>query len=464
MKHPKALGKFLFIGDEKFIVRGVAYGPFHPDDSGSEYHGFDQVDADFAAMAANGINTVRTYTVPPRWVLDLAMRHGLRVMVGLPWEQHIAFLDRAATARDIVRRVAEGVRNCAGHPAVLAYAIGNEIPCTIVRWYGARRVERFLSRLCDAARREDPGALVTYVNYPSTEYLDLRFLDFVAFNVYLETPEKFSDYVAHLQNIAENRPLVIAEMGLDEVRNGAEKQATTLAWQIDSAFRGGCAGAVVFSWTDEWYRGGYDITDWRFGLTTSDRKPKPALQSVKEAYDKAPLPRDFEWPLISVVVCTHNGISTIEQCLQGVSKLKYPNYELIVVNDGSRPELVEIVKRFDTRLITLPERRGLSYARNVGLKAARGEFVAYLDDDAWPDPHWLHYIAEEFAATNHVGIGGPNVPPPNDTLIARSVAVSPGGPIHVLLTDTVAEHIPGCNMVFRKSALIDVDGFDPQFQ
>ena len=42
-------------------------------------------------------------------------------------------------------------------------------------------------------------------------------------------------------------------------------------------FAGGCAGAFVFAWTDEWFRGGYDIDDWDFGLTTRDRRPKPAL-------------------------------------------------------------------------------------------------------------------------------------------------------------------------------------------
>ncbi len=52
------------------------------------------------------------------------------------------------------------------------------------------RIEHFLARLCRAVKAEDPGALVTYVNYPSTEYLHLDFVDFVSFNVYLESPEQ----------------------------------------------------------------------------------------------------------------------------------------------------------------------------------------------------------------------------------------------------------------------------------
>src|SRR6478672_7104160 len=85
-------GKFLFRGGSKLYVRGVAYGTFSPDEDGVFFPAVGVVGRDFAAMAANGINTVRTYTVPPCWLLDLADRHGLSVIVGIPWEQHVAFL------------------------------------------------------------------------------------------------------------------------------------------------------------------------------------------------------------------------------------------------------------------------------------------------------------------------------------------------------------------------------------
>src|SRR5207253_962424 len=177
----------VFVGERKLYVRGVTYGPFASDGldaSESDYHDEVCVERDFAAIAASGANCVRTYPFPPPWLLDIARRHGLWVMVGLPWEQHIAFLDSRRRARDIVRRVRDMVRSVAGHPAILCYTIGNEIPSHIVRWYGHRKVERYLRRLYRAAKREDPGALVTYVNYPSTEYLDLPFVDLVCFNVY----------------------------------------------------------------------------------------------------------------------------------------------------------------------------------------------------------------------------------------------------------------------------------------
>ena len=299
------------------------------------YPSRDIVDSDFKAISNAGLNALRLYTVPPLWLLDLAAAHRLRVMIGLPWEQHIAFLDDRGRAKDIVARMRESIRQCSGHEAVLCYAIGNEIPAPVVRWHGKRRIEKFLERLCEVVRQEDPGALVTYVNYPTTEYLELPFVDFVSFNVYLEKREQLAAYLARLQNLAGERPLLLTEIGLDSRRNGEEVQAASLKWQIETSFEKGCAGAFVFAWTDEWHRGGHDIEDWDFGLTTRDRKPKPALTAVTEAFEEVPFPVDTRWPRISVVVCSYNGAATIEETLAALTKLNYPDYEVIVVDDGS---------------------------------------------------------------------------------------------------------------------------------
>ncbi len=460
---PHVGGKFLFVGAQKLYVRGVTYGPFHPHTDGGQYHDPALVDQDFAQMAAKGINAVRVYTVPPRWLLDLAQRHGLRVMVGLPWEQHITFLDDKKRARAIERRVREGVRACAGHPAILCYAIGNEIPAPIVRWHGRRRVERYLHRLYRTAKAEDPEALFTYVNYPTTEYLQLPFVDFLCFNVYLESQARYEAYLARLQNLAGNRPLLMAEIGLDSRRHGEDVQARTLEWQVRTAFASGCAGVFLFAWTDEWHRGGSDIEDWDFGLTRRDRQPKPALEVVREAFADVPFPKDLPWPKISVVVCSYNGARTIRDCCKALLSLDYPNCEVIVVNDGSTDATAAIASEYGLRVITTPN-RGLSSARNTGMEAATGEIVAYTDDDAYPDPHWLTYLATTFLSTTYAGVGGPNIPPPGNGPIADCVAHAPGGPLHVLFSDREAEHIPGCNMAFWKKALMAVGGFDPQFR
>src|SRR5207249_3493444 len=100
----------------------------------------------------------------------------------------------------------------------------------------------------------------------------------------------------------------------------------------------------------------------------------------------------------------------------------------------------------------------------TGLAAATGEIIAYLDDDACPDPDWLSYLVDTFQKMNCAGVGGPNIPFLDDGNVAACVALSPGRPTHVLLSDREAEHIPGCNMAFRKSGLQAIEGFDPQFR
>jgi beta-galactosidase/beta-glucuronidase len=155
-----------------------------------QFPGKDEVEKDFSMMASHGINCVRTYTFPPLYLLDLAQKHNIRVMAGLPWEQHITFLDSKERKLDIIKRVQRGVQACNKHAAILCYAIGNEIPASIVRWYGKKRIENFLEQLYKAVKNIDAECLVTYVNFPTTEYLDLGFLDFDCFNVYLETVEK----------------------------------------------------------------------------------------------------------------------------------------------------------------------------------------------------------------------------------------------------------------------------------
>jgi GT2 family glycosyltransferase len=442
-------------------VRGVTYGTF----DGPARDGFPEratVAADLAAMVANGVNTVRTYTVPPSWLLDLAAEHGLRLLVGIPWEQHLAFLEDRRRCRSIVRSVRAAVRACARHPAVLGYVVGNEIPAGIVRWHGRQRVERFIERLYRAAKAEDPGALVTYANYPSTEFLHLPFLDLVCFNVFLEQESALERYLARLQTLAGDRPLVVSELGLDSRRHGLAAQARALAGQLRVAYGGGCAGCFVFAWTDEWNRGGHEVLDWDFGVVDRDREPKPALEAVRSAFADAPLVDAGRWPKVSVVVCTYNGASTIGECVRALLELDYPDYEVIVVDDGSTDGAGARARAYGARVINT-QNQGLSAARNTGTATATGSVVAFCDDDCQPDPHWLRYLVSTLLVSGSAGVGGPNVPPP-DRLVAESVGHAPGGPMHVLLADAEAEHIPGCNMAFHHSALARVGGFDPRFR
>src|SRR5687768_7717142 len=179
---PSVSGKFLRANGQRFLIRGVSYGTFAPNAEGYLFPDPTRAARDLEAIAELEANTVRTYTVPPIALMHEAARCGLRVIVGVPWMQHIAFLDRRSDRQNIRRSIRDSVRQLASHPASLLFAIGNEIPPTVVRWHGRARIERFLGDLYDEAKSAAPDALLTYINYPPTEYLETPSFDVCAFN------------------------------------------------------------------------------------------------------------------------------------------------------------------------------------------------------------------------------------------------------------------------------------------
>lgn len=456
-------GKFLHVGDERFWVKGVTYGTFAPDATGRHFPASSRIAHDFALMRRAGVNTVRTYTVPDRMFLDLAAERGLRIMVGLPWADHVAFLDDRHMSRAIRRDAMAHVRMLASHPAVLLFALGNEIPAGVVRWLGPERVERFLFDLYSEARAIAPDSLFTYVNYPPTEYLNLPFVDVVAFNLYLHRESDLRAYLARLQNIAGNKPLLVAEAGADSVREGVTGQAALTAMQLRAAFAEGSCGAIAFAWTDEWWRGGHAISDWAFGLVDAGRRPKPALRAVADVFSGVPfsVAELRTCPKVSVVVCAYHAAETLDECLTSLEQLTYPDFEVIVINDGSRDGTGEIARQHASCRVIDLKHAGLSLARNAGLAAATGEIVAYTDADVRVDPDWLTYLVQPFLTSEVVAAGGLSLPPRDDPWMAHCVARAPGGPTHVLLDDRIAEHVPGCNLAVRRDALRAIGGFNP---
>ncbi len=455
-------GKFLRVDEERFLIKGVTYGTFAPDADGYQFPPAQQVAEDFRLMADLGINTVRTYTPPRIDVLDEAARNGLRVMVGLPWSQHVAFLDSHRMKQAIRREIVARVRELGSHPAVALLAVGNEIPPGVVRWHGRVSIERFLRELYQDGKAASPDSLLTYVNFPPTEFLDLSFFDLYAFNVYLHREPELRAYIARLQHVAGQKPLLLAEAGADSIREGETGQAEITAMHIRAAFEEGACGAIAFAWTDEWWRGGHPVDDWAFGLVDRARRLKPAARAVAAAFDEAPFTPDAvaAWPRVSVIVCAYNAAQTLEDCLTSLETLTYPDYEIILVNDGSRDRTGDLGRAHPrVRVIDTPN-GGLSAARNVGLAAADGEIVAYTDADVRVDRDWLTYLVQPFLASDVVGSGGPNVVPPDDPPMAQCIARAPGSPTHVLLDDRIAEHVPGCNMAFRRDALVAVGGFN----
>jgi glycosyltransferase involved in cell wall biosynthesis len=457
-------GKFFRLGGKKFYPRGLTYGPFAPNEQKEMFPSREQTARDFLQLRELGANLLRIYYVPPRWFLDLAAENDLKLLVDVPWPKHLCFLESEkskAEARDSVRAA---VQACRGHPAVFAHSVVNEIPAEIVRWSGVGPVTDFIEELVDVAKSADPDCLATFTSYPPTEFLHPQNIDFVCFNVYLHYRKSFENYLARLQTLADAKPLVLGEFGIDSLREGEALKCEVLTWQIESAFRLGLAGTIVFSYTDDWFRGEQQIVDWGFGLTDRNRKPKQSFWTVQRSFRNAPyfpLPR---YPKVSVVVASYNGARTLKPCLESLTRLAYPDYEVILVNDGSTDSTPEIAKAFPGVRCIRQDNHGLSVARNTGIAAATGEIVAFTDSDCRADEDWLYYLVGDLALGEWAGIGGHNFLPPDDSTVAAAVMASPGGPAHVMLTDREAEHLPGCNMAFYKWALEEIGGFDPVFR
>jgi O-antigen biosynthesis protein len=451
-------GKFLRVGGEKVSLKGVSYGPFRPNAQGEPFPDEPQLTADLEHISALGFDTLRLYDPPSEALLRLAERLGLRLIVGIPWTDHVDFLRDAALQKSIIAEVCAAVTRLRDHPCVVAFLIGNEIEKTLVRWMGPQRVQRFLERLMQSARDCAPSQLFSYATYPSTEYLIPRNADFLAVNVYLEQPAAFQAYLQRLHNLAGNKPLLITEFGLDAAAHGEAAQAETRQWFEQICAESAVAGTVWFSYTDEWFRGGEEVTGWQFGITDKARRERPSAQLV-------PLPLATKsWPKISVIVCTYYGEATLRACLTSLQSLRYPDYEVLVIDDGSGEEVSKIAQDFPSVRYIRQDHAGLSVARNRGAAGALGEILAYTDDDCIADEDWLLYLAAGFDDPKWVACGGPNIPPPPRNETESVVACAPGAPSHVLLSDVEAEHLPGCNLAIRKSALDAIGGFDPAYR
>src|SRR5437660_10101715 len=87
MERPVVAGSFKYVGEEKFWVRGVSYGTFLVDEEGNEQLAPEVVERDFSRIAESGFNVVRVHMCPQRWLLDTAMKKGVRVIVRLNWDK-----------------------------------------------------------------------------------------------------------------------------------------------------------------------------------------------------------------------------------------------------------------------------------------------------------------------------------------------------------------------------------------
>ena len=85
--------------------------------------------------------------------------------------------------------------------------------------------------------------------------------------------------------------------------------------------------------------------------------------------------------MISVIVPIYNSNDTLSECLDGIFSNKVENFEVIVVDDKSTDNSVEIAKNYDCKIIELNENKGPAFARNTGANSATGDLLLFIDSD-----------------------------------------------------------------------------------
>lgn len=172
-------------------------------------------------------------------------------------------------------------------------------------------------------------------------------------------------------------------------------------------------------------------------------------------------------PLVSVVIACPAPSPYLTECLAGLSRQTYRNYETIVLPDEPAPDYPWPA---GVRVIPTGHQRPAE-KRNAGIAAAHGAIVAFLDDDASPVPGWLEHAVKYFSRDDVGGVGGPGVTPPSDPWLAMA-----GGRVYAnglvsgnfryrYLPDRIrtTDDLPSCNLMIRADLLRTLGGFRTDF-
>ena len=179
-------------------------------------------------------------------------------------------------------------------------------------------------------------------------------------------------------------------------------------------------------------------------------------------------------PPVSVVINTYNRAASLHNTLQAMLRQNYPNFETIVVNGPSADHTLDILKSHSSEIRAGScSERNLSISRNVGIEMARGDFVAFIDDDAVPDEDWLIDAVAAFDADEVAGVGGFVYDHTGYELqYSYTLCDRMGNAYHNIAVSMPEFCYPGCyrypallgtNSIFRRSALLEISGFDEQF-
>ena len=187
----------------------------------------------------------------------------------------------------------------------------------------------------------------------------------------------------------------------------------------------------------------------------------------------ASLPDPEPMPRITAIVCTHNRYDTLGDTLDSLARQDLPpdQYEVLVVDNSTDLDAQARFWRLNrpaanARVIIEPT-PGLSRARNIGLREAQAPAVAYIDDDALPEPEWLRLLAELFERVPEAGIAGGPVEPIWVYPAERPVWLHRWQEGFLTIIDRGDERRPlqagewlaGTNIAYRRAPLLEIGGF-----
>lgn len=182
-----------------------------------------------------------------------------------------------------------------------------------------------------------------------------------------------------------------------------------------------------------------------------------------------------EPPAVSVVIVSRDRPEALRRCLIGVSQLYHRRFEVVVVADhASCTALRTLPQAAHAKIVEFAE-PNISAARNAGIAAAAGEIVAFIDDDAVPEPTWLDFLTAPFDDAEVMAAGGFVRGRNGITFQSRASTVDRAGrraPLEVPPNRaTVHEPPPGCaiktegtNMAVRRDCLVALGGFDTRYR
>ena len=174
-------------------------------------------------------------------------------------------------------------------------------------------------------------------------------------------------------------------------------------------------------------------------------------------------------PFVSIIIPSHNRPKCLQQCLAAITELDYARdkFEVIVVDDGSSTQLDPIVDLFSAKInlhLLKQEHAGPARARNRGVKQAKGEFLAFTDDDCRPTPGWLATLMHFLAIKPDSMIGGKilNALPGNSFSSASQALVSYLY-FYYNKNSKEAHFFTANNIALSKKCFLAVGGFDQEW-